>query len=351
MANVHDLRSEIAEALARQSANVLPNACARLGLDPGDTDEAWKSKRGYVLKRLAAQPEEFLVELAHKVLRDSESESLRQALETFALGGGLRITLITRQNLLDELLMIGPIEGRINFISFLKRIWPLDHMPSTDSRFDTAAGDIGQHMVNNDDWDYDYLFGDYLQLKPGPDERFLKFLEQAVHPSVRVGDTQQKYVAVINKHLASDGFHLEPFTDISGYPVYRAVAINAGVRGSVKNLIFAANGPKPEIVLGDAINNDIQIVKNAEYCLVYDLPISQSGLLWSDLVAWWAAKHGTNTPAVEMERRLYRRLEMSLGSPPEKLLFDAYYRNYVLNWVNNFRLLFRKSTCITTLIH
>jgi hypothetical protein len=30
-------------------------------------------------------------------------------------------------------------------------------MPSTDSRFQNAEGDIWQHMVNNSDWDYQYL--------------------------------------------------------------------------------------------------------------------------------------------------------------------------------------------------
>jgi len=33
-----------------------------------------------------------------------------------------------------------------------------------------------------------------------------------------------------------------------------------GVAGDLKNLIFAADGPKPRIVLRDAINNVIEIV-------------------------------------------------------------------------------------------
>ena len=55
----------------------------------------------------------------------------------------------------------------------------------------------------------------------------------------------------------------------------------------LKNLIFAANGPKPEIVLEDATTNDIKIVKNAEYCLVYDREFLEHGLLWGELVDWW----------------------------------------------------------------
>ena len=47
-----------------------------------------------------------------------------------------------------------------------------------------------------------------------------------------------------------------------------------GVSGELKNLIFAANGPKPRIVLRDAINNVIEITENARYCLVYDQPLT-----------------------------------------------------------------------------
>jgi hypothetical protein len=46
----------------------------------------------------------------------------------------------------------------------------------------------------------------------------------------------------------------------------------------MKNLIFAADGPKPRIVLRDAINNDLEIVENAESCLIYDQPLADAGL-------------------------------------------------------------------------
>jgi hypothetical protein len=74
------------------------------------------------------------------------------------------------------------------------------------------------------------------------------------------------------------------------------------VAGHCKNLIFAANGPKPELVLADAINNDIRITKNEDFCLVYDPPIGIDGLRRKDLVDWWAAR----SPADDPERTLYR---------------------------------------------
>ena len=94
---------------------------------------------------------------------------------------------------------------------------------------------------------------------------------------------------------------------------------------NVKNLIFATNGPKPEIVLVDALNNDIKIVRNKEYCLVYEKPISEHGLLWKDLADWWRKEYNQNNPGA----KLYERLHASLESDPERLLFQTYCREFM----------------------
>jgi very-short-patch-repair endonuclease len=108
--------------------------------------------------------------------------------------------------------------------------------------------------------------------------------------------------------------------------------LKSGVPGSVKNLVFAANGPKPEIVLVDAVSNDIKIVKNEQYCLVYDKPILDQGLLWQDLIEWWKQRQSpppSNQAATASS--LLRRLLASLSpdSPPERLLFQTYYRHFL----------------------
>jgi very-short-patch-repair endonuclease len=100
-----------------------------------------------------------------------------------------------------------------------------------------------------------------------------------------------------------------------------------GVSGEIKNIIFAANGAKPELVLTDAVHNTIDIVANAEYCLVYDKPITSKGLLWYDLVSWWKEKSGSVDN--QAQRTLYFRLKASLGSKVEELLFDTYYREFM----------------------
>ena len=134
---------------------------------------------------------------------------------------------------------------------------------------------------------------------------------------------------------ARRGFLNELFT-----PVYsrldelddeRAATANLrGVDGQIKNLIFASTGPKPEIVLRDALNNIIEVTKNAEYCLFYDRALGDSGLTWGQLVDWWRASAGlTEQSDREVGHALYARLKASVDSNPvEHLVFRTYCEVY-----------------------
>lgn len=104
-----------------------------------------------------------------------------------------------------------------------------------------------------------------------------------------------------------------------------------GVAGDLKNLIFAADGPKPKIVFRDAINNDIDIVENEQHCLVYDRPLGPNGLTWNELTAWWADREGlTSATATEISRSLYHRLDRSLGdNDAERQILLTYGHRYV----------------------
>ncbi len=100
-----------------------------------------------------------------------------------------------------------------------------------------------------------------------------------------------------------------------------------GVLGKLKNLIFSADGPKPEIVFSDSINNDIKIVKNEEYCLIYDKAIPKEGLAWNDLVSWWEGLNNYKNNE-NPEKILYKRLYRSLDSVPEKLFFKTFFSKF-----------------------
>jgi hypothetical protein len=95
-------------------------------------------------------------------------------------------------------------------------------MPSTDSRFKDAAGDIWQHRVNNHDWDDDWIFHDpRFNLFQADDEVFLRFLCETIHPVVRPEVTEsQRLSQLYNQFLRNGGFELVEKTRISGRPVY-----------------------------------------------------------------------------------------------------------------------------------
>lgn len=107
-----------------------------------------------------------------------------------------------------------------------------------------------------------------------------------------------------------------------------------GVSTPAKNLIFAANGPKPELVFLDAVSNDIEIVRNSEYCLVFDQPIPADGLTYNDLIDWWRKRQGIAKTESDRDvgRDLHKRLCESLGNNTvEKLVFDS---GDVIAWVD-----------------
>jgi hypothetical protein len=119
------------------------------------------------------------------------------------------------------------------------------------------------------------------------------------------------------------------FSQLEQLEDQQATASVRGVDGQLKNIVFASTGPKPQIVLRDAINNVVEVVENAEYCLFYDRLLSEAGLTWAELVDWWQGSNSLeDQDDVEVARRLYRRLAASLDSPPEKSLFRIYYEHY-----------------------
>ena len=119
--------------------------------------------------------------------------------------------------------------GRLEEPEFLARIWDLKAMPSTDSRYKSADGDIYQHRVNNWDWEDDWLFGDpRFNLQNCPDALFLQFLRQVVHPVVRPdADEAAALVSKFNDSLRSDGYLLVPGRCMSGRVLYEASTVSA----------------------------------------------------------------------------------------------------------------------------
>ncbi|QOV33098.1 protein kinase [Streptomyces ferrugineus] len=149
-------------------------------------------------------------------------------------GSSAAVTEVTRRRLFDALRRTGASwSGSLDEVAFLRRLYDLDGLKSHDPRFATAEGDIVQHCYNNPgDWDDDWVFGDdRFGLCDGSDEVLLRFLAEMIHPAVRTDSGEvQRLLALVNDHLAADGYELAEARTVSGYPVYEARRIPAGRR-------------------------------------------------------------------------------------------------------------------------
>ena len=122
----------------------------------------------------------------------------------------------------DTQKIIYPYYGRITELEFLKRLYPLEQMPSFDPRFINAEMDIWQHTVNNDDYPFCWIFEDErFPLKNGSDKDWLCFLCEIFHPVVR--DEEKDWLSFLkklNELLCNDGYELYPYQKISNRDIY-----------------------------------------------------------------------------------------------------------------------------------
>lgn len=133
------------------------------------------------------------------------------------------ISEITRRDITDSLITDRVNwSGRLDEPGFLGRVWKLSEMASYDGRFRDAAGDIWQHRINNYDWDDDWVFhDDRFDLAGCPDEVFVRFLAEMLHPVVRADLDEVKHLlAFFNECLANDDWELIEVRQLSGRPIF-----------------------------------------------------------------------------------------------------------------------------------
>ena len=219
------IRDLVASALYPTSANVLPAVCERLGMAPGDRNEAMASKRSYVMSRLEKLSEEKVFLIAKRIVEENPDEKLKEAVERIEREGHL-ITGLTRTHIARAL---NPYDlaGSEDLFDLLRQHWPtIDRTESIYNGGGTLADDIARHAVGNPDWGNAEL----LRVIGFPDcsqSELLRFLEDVVHPARRSQAEQEKLVAELNAILSRDGFKLVPEGAISGYPKYRAREVTA----------------------------------------------------------------------------------------------------------------------------
>ena len=219
------------------------------------------------------------------------------------------------------------------FDDLLERLWILDaddwmHL-LLGGKPTRLRAEIQRHVHRNpEDWSAEMLF-DQLGAYDASDRRFALFLEGLASSDVRPDEAAQRhFVACVNAPLRSCGAELRETDLKDGYPVFSIRSLHTVTKGRPKNLIFASPD-KPDLRFRDALDNDVEIVTNADKVLVYDRPIGNDGLCWNDLQQWWSDTEQI-ADATQAKRSLYTRLKASLprNSPPQSLLFDAFFEGF-----------------------
>lgn len=199
----------------------------------------------------------------------------------------------------------------------------------SDGLDNSLRAQISQHVHRNpEDWSVEELF-DRLGAFDASNRRFALFIEGLASCKVRPDEpAQRNFVKLVNSVIRGYGLELRESGTDGGYPTFLFASTRHSSMGRPKNLIFAS-AVKPDLRFRDAVNNDIEIVTNADKVLVYDRPIGAEGLRWSDLQLWWSETKGIANDKHAKET-LYRRLLECLptNSPPQRLLFDSFFRSF-----------------------
>lgn len=117
-----------------------------------------------------------------------------------------------------------PFFGRLDEIGFFTRLYDLEALPSYDSRYRDALGDISCHLRWGDYEDC-WFFQDrrFKLMQSDGDEPLLKFICEMLHPTVRVEKSPWKlYLEKFNELLRADGYELYAAQHISGRDIYKA---------------------------------------------------------------------------------------------------------------------------------
>ncbi len=286
MSDANDLMNVIVDYLKEYKAYNLPSVCEKYKLECNSKLDPMASKRVYIESGLIKFSFNELRQLAKTIILEECDPVFVKRVDPYMNDDFFSISMITRRKIIDWLSDQLSIEGKLRIDEMLSLAWNLECIPSAYGH-KNAYEDIFQHMIRNDDLSYKEMFEVTLDAMYVSDKKFIDLIQTTVHPSVRTNLEQKTYVDKLNNLLTKDGYKLINTKSISGEPIFTLEKNSRGIDGKIKNLIFAAYGSKPDIVIEDSLTNDVKIIGDKDKCLFYTLPISNEGLSWHDLVTWW----------------------------------------------------------------
>lgn len=268
-----DLIEILVEYFYNYKSYDLCDAMKSYGLIPDETLNPNDSKRIFAKTGIKKLSDEDIEKLALRITKEAEDVSLNKKMEKWFKDQFFEISFVTRRKLADFFDTCTDLEGRMRLDELLEKVFDIDKAYEDDSRLEfwqtvTVREFIKQYVIDNNDISYKDMLLDILEFKYVSDQTVKKFLEIIVDPEIREKDQQDRYVNGINEIIKPDNYELVATKKVSGELIYRIHKICLR-NSNMKNLIFAPLNKKPDIVIEDAIDNDLKIVGDTGDCLFY----------------------------------------------------------------------------------
>jgi len=126
-----------------------------------------------------------------------------------------KIRLDILRVLLSEQDLFGEPQDDINIIKFLDEMFELKSLPSEDDRYSNAYDDAYQHLINNYDWEYEYVLTERFSIIEDSNT-FINFLNKIIHPNIRNNEDEiTRYYLLINPYLEKENlnFSLDSYNE------------------------------------------------------------------------------------------------------------------------------------------
>jgi hypothetical protein len=224
---VQELRRQLASAISDFKAYDVPAVCSRLGLADGTGEEAFNSKFKYASNRIQNVKSPAALGMARQLLDETENYSLAEIVAKVDERDGPAVTELTRRRIM-ALFDRRPLASQIDHVDLLKKIWPVEQLPSAWAfGSKSLLDDVIRHTVRNDDWSNPELL-QHLGFLTCSRRQLFRFLEEVTGPIAQLPDEQTALVAAINNHLQHDGYRLTMTGKLSGTPIYTVQTSSVG---------------------------------------------------------------------------------------------------------------------------
>lgn len=320
------LKAAITNEIAGNPWHRIKETCERLDLASIPNEESL-NKPSYVSARLEATPAERYFDIAMRLYQERPDPELRRAIVPFL---PKEIKPATRRQIIEEFAHLQSIRGQGLHGSFSPSAF-LERVGGQPSFNELLSSLLSAGRDSSD------VIPQLSILVEETDETFLEFLRVVFHPTTRFQRGQQQQnllflgelVQAANKYLPAAGYEIKKTGTRGSEPLFEPVAVKVNTE-EVRCLIFAAAQEKPDIRIADVLSLDIEVRRRlASRYLVYQTPITQEGLRWEQLTAWWMTQSGEIGDSDA--RALYKRLAGGLQSHAEQHFFYAYCKRHPIS--------------------